>query len=96
MALTTFGLTNGGRTNNYQIQYDDSLSPADGVNRANALIGVCDQDFQIMSNWFGNIGLTVGSPITVNISPGGYASAGWGPPIRVTPGDGSSLTVVRY
>jgi len=96
MTLTTFGLTNGGRTTQYQIQYDDSLSAADGMDRANALIGVCDGDFVLMSNWFGNIGLTVGSPITVNISPGPYASAGWGPPIRLTPGNGSSLTVVRY
>ena len=96
MALTTAGLSNGGRTAHYQIQYDDSLSAADGVDRANALIGVCDGDFQIISNWFGGIALTVGEPITVNISPGSYASAGWGPPIRLTPGDGSDLTVVRY
>jgi hypothetical protein len=94
MTLSTFGLTNGGRTTRYQIQYDDSLSAADGMDRANALIPVCDDDFLLMSNWFGNIGLTVGSPITVNISPGPYASAGWGPPIRLTPGNGSSLTVV--
>ena len=96
MTLTTAGLTNGGRTTRYQIQYDDSLSAANGVDRANGLIAVCDQDFEIMSNWFGGIALTVGSPITVNITPGGYASAGWGPPIRLTPGDGSSLAVVRY
>jgi hypothetical protein len=96
MALSTVGLTNGGRTAQYQIQYDDSLAAADGVDRANALIAVSDQDFQLVANWFGGIALTVGSPITVNISPGSYASAGWGPPIRLTPGNGSSLTVVRY
>src|SRR6202011_4627683 len=96
MALTTTGLTNNGRTARYQIQYDDTLTAADGRDRANGLIAVCDQDFQIMSNWFGGIALTVGSPITVNIVPGGYASAGWGPPITLVPGNGSSLTVVRY
>lgn len=96
MAYTTAGLTNGGRTAHYQIQYDDTLLPADGVNRANALIAVCEDDFALMSGWFDNIALTVGIPITVQIAPGPYASAGWGPPITLTPGNGSSITVVRY
>jgi hypothetical protein len=96
MALTTQGLTNQGRTTHYQIQYDNTLSVADGLQRAQALQSICEHDFQVVSNWFGNIALTVGTPITVNITPGPYASAGWGPPIRLTPGNGSSLTVVRY
>ena len=96
MAYTTIGLTNGGRTAHYQIQYDDTLSPADGVDRANALIAVCENDFALMSGWFGNIALTVGIPITVQIAPGSYASASWGPPITLIPGNGSSIVVVRY
>ena len=96
MALVTTGLTNNGLTTHYQIQYDDSLSTADGVDRANGLIGVCESDYNIMSNWFGGIALTVGTPITVNIVPGSYASAGWGPPITLKPGNGSDLTLVRY
>jgi hypothetical protein len=96
MALTTAGLTNGGLTTHYQIQYDDSLSLADGKDRANALIAVCEADYNLMAGWFGGITLTVGYPITVNITPGPYASAGWGPPIRLTPGDGSSIALVRY
>ncbi len=96
MAYSTAHLTNGGRTAHYQIQYDDSLSAADGVDRANGLIAACEADFALMSDWFGNIALTVGIPITVQIAPGPYASAGWGPPITLTPGNGSSLTLVRY
>jgi hypothetical protein len=96
MAYTTNGLTNAGRTTHYQIQYDTALSAADGVDRANALIGVCEADFSLMSGWFNNINLTVGIPITVQIAPGPYASAGWGPPITLTPGNGSSITLVRY
>ena len=96
MAFITTGLTNGGLTTHYQIKYDDSLSQADGLDRANALIGVCEADFTLMSGWFGNIALTIATPITVQISPGPYASAGWGPPIRLTPGNGSNLTLVRY
>src|SRR5215470_4514589 len=96
MAYTTAGLTNGGRTTHYQIQYDTTLSQADGVNRANALIAVCEGDFALTSGWFSNISLTVGIPITVQIAPGSYASASWGPPITLIPGNGSSIAVVRY
>lgn len=98
MALTTAGLTNGGLTAHYQFQYDDSLTgpglpePA----RTNDVIAACENDFNLMSGWFGNIGLTVGTPITVNVEPGPYASAGWGPPIRLTPGNGSDAILCRY
>jgi Repeat of unknown function (DUF346) len=96
MALTTNGLANGGLTTHYQIQYDDSLSAADGRDRGNALIPVCEADYNLISGWFGGISLTVGTPITVNIIPGPYASASWGPPITLIPGNGSSLALVRY
>ena len=96
MALITTGLTNGGATPHYHFQYDNSLSAADGVTRTNGLIGVAEADYNLMSGWFGGISLTVGTPITVNVSPGGYASAGWGPPITLTPGNGSSVTILRY
>ena len=33
MTYTAADLTNGGRTTRYQIQYDDSLAQADGMNR---------------------------------------------------------------
>ena len=96
MTLITTGLTHGGLTTHYQIQYDDSLSAADGKDRANGLIAADEADFALMSGWFGGIPLTVGTPITVNIQPGAYASAGWGPPIHLNPGNGSALPVVRY
>lgn len=49
-----------------------------------------------MSDWFGGISLPYALPIEVHIDPGGYASAGWGPPISIVPGNGSRLDVVRY
>jgi len=58
MAYTTAGLTNGGRTAHYQVQYNDTLSPADGVDRANALIAACEADFSLMSGWFDDIALS--------------------------------------
>lgn len=89
-------LTLAGSTTHYRISYDDSLAAADGVQRANALLGVCEQDYAIMSDWFGGINLPYQLPIEVHIDPGGYASAGWGPPISLKPGNGSGLNVVRY
>jgi hypothetical protein len=89
-------LINAGSTTHYSINYDDSLAAADGLTRAQQLLAVCEQDYNLMATWFPNLSLPYSLPITVNISPGPYASAGWGPPITLTPGNGSSLTVVRY
>ena len=98
MAFITTGLTNGGRTTHYQIEYDDSLSAADGRDRANALINVCEDDFTLMTNWFGGISLPYDIPYTVQISPGAGWSASWGdgPPVNLIPGDGASLDLVRF
>lgn len=85
-----------GSTTHYRISYDNSLSAADGSQRAIALLGICEQDYAIMSDWFGGISLPYSLPIEVHIDPGGYASAGWGPPISLKPGNGSGLDVVRY
>ncbi len=96
MTFVTTGLTNNGQTAHYQIQYDNSLSPADGKDRANALIDACENDFSLMKGWFGGIDLTFSYPITVQIAPGPFASASWGPPIVLKPGNGSDIGLVRY
>ncbi len=89
-------LSTAGSTTHYKISYDTSLSSPDGLQRAQALLNVCEADYQIMSGWFGGIALPYPLPIEVDIVPGGYAGASWGPPISLRPGDGSGLDVVRY
>lgn len=89
-------LVNAGSTAHYSINWDDSLSPADGRDRARQLLAVCEQDYNMMAGWFPGLSLPFPRPVTVNILPGGYASAGWGPPISLRPGNGSGLNVVRY
>ena len=89
-------LSTVGSTTHYKLSYDTSLSSADGLQRAQALMNVCEADYQIMSDWFGGIALPYSLPIEVNIVPGGYAGASWGPPISLRPGNGSGLDVVRY
>jgi hypothetical protein len=89
-------LINVGSTTHYSISYDDSLSQADGLTRAQQLLGVCEQDYELMASWFPDLSLPYSLPVAVNIVPGDYAGASWGPPISLRPGNGSSLTVVRY
>jgi hypothetical protein len=98
MALVTTNLTNGGLTTHYQIKYDSSLSQADGVNRANALIAVVENDFTLMTNWFGGIALPYSIPyeVDINLGPAWSASWGSGPPISLIPGNGSPLDIVRF
>jgi hypothetical protein len=85
MAPTTKGLTNGGLTTHYSFQYDDSLSPPINPGgpepaRTNAVIAACENDFNLMSGWFGNTALDVDFPIPVNVTQlGGGAS--WSLPV---------------
>ncbi len=103
MAQTSAGLNNSyglgnGVTPHYAITYDNSLSAADGKNRANAPIADCEADYTWMSNLFGNIGVPFSVPMPVQLEPGPYAGASWPnqPPITVTPGNGQPIDLVRY
>ncbi len=101
MTQTNNGLNNPGGlgkgvTTHYAITYDDSLSTADGQDRANALLAVCESDFSWMTTNFPGATLPFSTPMSVQIMPGSYAKAGWGPPITLQPGNGSKLDVLRY
>lgn len=89
-------LINAATTTHYSISYDDSLGAADGRDRGSALAAVCEQDYNMMAGWFPGLSLPYALPVAVNIVPGGYAGASWGPPISLRPGNGSGLDVVRY
>src|SRR3954453_10156268 len=109
MALTTTGLTNGGVITHYRFQYDNSLSaplnpggpePA----RTNAVIAACENDFDLMTGWFGKIALDVNFPIAVNVTQNS-GGAGWslsGGNLTVTIGGNLTVTTsgaasfVRY
>jgi hypothetical protein len=85
MTLVSTGLANGGQTAHYQFQYDDSLSkggaPIEPA-RTNQLLAAgpspvpaCEQDFNQMSSWFGNIALDVPFRIPVNVTQNGGGAA---------------------
>ena len=104
MALTSARLSNGGVTAHYKFQYDDSLSsPINPAGpepaRTNAVIAACENDFNLMSGWFGNIALDVNFTIPVNVTQNSGGAA-WGTSgrnltVTINPGNGSA-NFVRY
>jgi hypothetical protein len=104
MTLTSTGLTNGGDTAHYRFRYDDSLSPPINPGgpepaRTNAVIAGCENDFNLMSGWFGNIALDVNIRISVNVTQnsGGasWSLSGGNLTITINPGNGAA-NFIRY
>lgn len=99
MTFSTTGLTNGGRTAHYQIQYDDSIAGGVEPGRCNQLVAACEGDFNLMSGWFGNAVLDVNIPMAVNVTPNS-GGAGWslsGGNLTITVNAGTNdAAFVRY
>ena len=91
----TAGLTGGGVTTHFAFAYDGALQKTaanpGGIEpaRTNALIAAIENDFNLMSGWFGGIGLSVGLPVTVNVANRG-GGASWGSQITLSPGAGNA------
>ena len=107
MGFTNAGLTNGGQTAHYNVTYDETFSPADGVNRANALLDACEQDFALMQGWFAGVNFEFSFPISVQIANASGGASwtdppnialpfGYSPTVVIKPGTGSSVNFVRY
>ena len=53
MALTSAGLTGGGLTTNFQVQYESTLAnQAVVIANANALLAVIENEFTVTTGWF--------------------------------------------
>jgi hypothetical protein len=76
MAITSRGLTNGGRTTHYQFEYDDTLGTSFGTDRTNALMAAAESDFTLMASWFP--GITPFKPPRKVQVLGGSDGAEWG------------------
>jgi hypothetical protein len=57
-------------------------------------MAVCEQDYDLMSGWFGGISLTLPVPLVTHVVPQG-GGAGWGPPLTLKAGSGD-VTLMRY
>jgi hypothetical protein len=96
---TSQGLPNGGQTTHYQISYDISLSPADGLTRAQQLFNTCEFDWDLMSSWFTGVNFQYSLPIFVqinNASGGASWNASSNPTVQINPGSGTNVDFVRY
>ena len=76
MPYVTTGLPNNGRTQYFNVQYDDALSPARGKDLAADLMMHCDDDFALLQSWFSGRGLDMSPPINVSLTTVATDSAG--------------------
>ncbi|OAI57519.1 hypothetical protein AYO50_01400 [Acidobacteria bacterium SCGC AG-212-P17] len=95
MGFTSAGLTNGGKTAHFQVAYDDSFSTADGVNRSNAFLAKCEQDFALMQGWFAGVNFGF-APLSVQIKNAGGGASWSNSNITINAGPGQSVDFVRY
>lgn len=97
-------LVNVGSSTHYSISWNNDPNPvgapalttADGPDRATQLLAICETDYNLIASWFPGLSIPYPLPVAVNIEPGGYAGASWGPPISLRPGNGSGMNVTRY
>lgn len=92
----TTGLTAGGVTTHYAFFYDESLGGGGGIEpaRTNAVIAVCETDFNWMQTQFAGVDITnaMTLPIPTYVTALG-GGAGWGPPLTLKPGTGPASSV---
>jgi hypothetical protein len=67
MSYVTTGLPNGGSTEYFVFQYDDTLTTARGRDLARDLMRYVDDDFRLMMGWFSGRGLDMSPPIHVSL-----------------------------
>jgi|GEM_PF-2081803 len=107
MAFTTASLPNDGRTTHFAVSYLDTLSKADGVDRALELLACCESDLAKICSWFIGVDFQFSFPIGVQI--GGQSSgAGWqdppdisnwfgfNPTVTISPGPSPTTGLIRY
>jgi hypothetical protein len=68
MPYSTTGLPNNGRTQYFNFQYDDALSPPRGKDLATEMMKTCDADLAMLAAWFSGRQLDMSPPINVSIN----------------------------
>jgi hypothetical protein len=90
-SYSTTGLTGGGTTGHYQVEYDTTLDAAVGQAVGNALVAGCDSDFDQMTTWFGGIPSPWSGKMKVRIRAGNTSNGGTG---AEWPGLGGPITLI--
>jgi hypothetical protein len=68
MPYSTAGLPNNGRTQYFNFQYDDKLTPSRGKDLATEVMQTADADLAILAGWFSGRQLDMSPPINVSIN----------------------------
>ncbi|MBO0732253.1 MAG: hypothetical protein J2P57_23535, partial [Acidimicrobiaceae bacterium] len=90
MAPTTADLPNGGRSQYFNFQYEETLSAGRGVELAREMLAQCDDDLALLVNWFSGRQLDMSPPINVSLNkvpmdasgnplPSAFVGGHWGP-----------------
>src|SRR2546425_12315796 len=107
MAFITTSLPNNGTTPHFAVSYDDTLSRADGLDRALDLLNYCDADLALISSWFAGVNFQFAFPISVQIT-GDSDGASWTDPpdialwfgfhptVSIMPGPMPSTSLIRF
>ncbi|MDP9024532.1 MAG: hypothetical protein M3N13_04035 [Candidatus Eremiobacteraeota bacterium] len=96
MATSTTGLTGGGLTANFQVQYEDSLgTPANTIANANALLALIENEFNVTTGWFNTPGGQFGTGhrqvVNLNKTDGsGANNSGYGNPTNLDAQSGNA------
>src|SRR6266536_5535826 len=92
-----------GRSQNFGLTYDSTLSTADGQNRTNALLSTIDNDYNKIASWFPGTTFPWTFPVYFQVAAGPAANASWGTKngvpantIRLRPGNGQPVDLLRY
>jgi hypothetical protein len=102
----TTSLPNGGLTTHFYIAYLDTLSKADGLDQALALMDACESDHQLIVNWFRgqrsefafpiNVLIDAGSGGASWVDPPDIALSGWHNTVTINAGTGAPTFLLRY
>lgn len=107
MAFITNGLPNNGRSARFAVSYEDTLSKADGLDQALALLAACERDLQLITGWFAGVRFEFSFPIYVQIADGTGGASWTDPPdislwfgfnatVTIKAGTGASPATIRY
>ena len=105
--FTHASLPNGGQTAHFSISYDDTLSKANGLDRATDLVNACEGDLALIQSWFPGVNFQFAFPISVQVTgqsggaqwtdPPDFALwFGFHPSVDLMPGSMPTTTLLRY
>ena len=92
MAYINAGLPNNGRTQFFDVNYDEALSPGRGLDLATSMMQFCDDDLSMLAAWFS--GRQLDTPLPIHLSIHTVATDSKGYPTQFVGGHWSGAGLV--